>query len=44
MPVTVEAQIGTVLKPLMNANGFSSVKLIGYGNSKSRLVVCVVGN
>ncbi|KAK0463046.1 glucan endo-1,6-beta-glucosidase [Desarmillaria tabescens] len=30
MPVSVEAQIGTALRTLMNNNGFSSVKLIGY--------------
>ncbi|KAG7447217.1 glucan endo-1,6-beta-glucosidase [Guyanagaster necrorhizus] len=30
MPVSVEAQIGTALRTLMNDNGFSSVKLIGY--------------
>ncbi|PBK71630.1 glucan endo-1,6-beta-glucosidase [Armillaria solidipes] len=30
MPVAVEAQIGTALRTLMNNNGFSSVKLIGY--------------
>lgn len=30
MPVAVEAQIGTALRTLMNNNGFSSTKLIGY--------------
>ncbi|KLO13556.1 glycoside hydrolase [Schizopora paradoxa] len=30
MPVATEAQIGTALRTLLNNNGFSSVKIIGY--------------
>lgn len=30
MPVNIEAQIGLALRPLMNKNGFSDTKLVGY--------------
>lgn len=30
MPVAIEAQIGTALRTLMNNNGFTSTKLVGY--------------
>lgn len=30
MPVDIEAQIGEALRPLMNSNGFTATKLIGY--------------
>eukprot|EP00914_Ancora_sagittata_P010913 GHVO01021335.1.p1 GENE.GHVO01021335.1~~GHVO01021335.1.p1 ORF type:complete len:527 (-),score=31.84 GHVO01021335.1:146-1726(-) len=35
MTVAVEAQIGTALRTLMNSNGFSSVKLIGFDHNWS---------
>lgn len=30
MPVSVEAQIGIALRSLMDSNGFSSTKIVGY--------------
>ena len=30
MPVATEAQIGTALRTLLNNNGFSGVKIIGF--------------
>jgi len=33
MPANVMAQIGNALRPLMNSNGFSNVKLIGYDHN-----------
>lgn len=30
MPVSVHAAVGKALRPLMDANGFSSTELIGY--------------
>jgi hypothetical protein len=30
MPVSTEAQIGLALRTLLNNNGFSGVKIIGY--------------
>lgn len=35
MPVSVEAQIGIALRTLMNSNGFSSTKIIGYEHNWS---------
>jgi O-glycosyl hydrolase len=30
IPVDIEGQIGTALRPLMDKNGFSNISLIGY--------------
>lgn len=35
MPVSVEAQIGIALRTLMNSNGFSNTKIIGYEHNWS---------
>lgn len=35
MPVSVEAEIGIALRNLMNSNGFSNTKIIGYEHNWS---------
>ena len=35
MPVSVMAQIGTALRTLLNNNGFSYVKVLGYDHNWS---------